>query len=95
MNFFKSKHRTPADLVRQLRDSVGRMDTANGSSESKRKASEDVSKNLGYVKTLLYGDGENEPLPDQVAQLAQEVYNQDVLQLLVLNIWRFEFEVRS
>jgi calcium binding protein 39 len=29
-----------------------------------------------------------------VAQLAQEVYNNDVLQLLVANIWRFEFEVR-
>lgn len=45
------------------------------------------------MKIILYGDGEAEPLPDQVAQLAQEVYNNDVLQLLVLNIWRFEFEV--
>jgi hypothetical protein len=37
---------------------------------------------------------EAEPQPEQVAQLAQEVYNNDVLQLLVANIWRFEFEVR-
>lgn len=36
---------------------------------------------------------ETEPLADQVAQLAQEVYNNDLLQLLVQNIWRFEFEV--
>lgn len=46
------------------------------------------------MKAILYGDGENEPQAEQVAQLAQEVYNQDVLQLLVLNIWRFDFEVR-
>lgn len=47
------------------------------------------------MKIILDGDGEAEPLPDQVAQLAQEVYNNDILQLLVLNIWRFEFEVSS
>lgn len=45
------------------------------------------------MKFILYGDGENDPQPDQVAQLAQEVYNNDLLQLLVQNIWRFEFEV--
>lgn len=56
--------------------------------------SEDVSKNLSQMKAILYGDGESEPQAEQVAQLAQEVYNQDVLQLLVLNIWRFDFEVR-
>lgn len=43
----------------------------------------------------LNADTESEPQPDQVAQLAQEVYNNDVLQLLVQNIWRFEFEVRN
>lgn len=36
---------------------------------------------------------ENDPIPELVAQLSQEFYNNDVLQLLVLNIWRFEFEV--
>ncbi len=35
---------------------------------------------------------EYEPAPDAVAQLAQEVYASDLLHLLVLNIWRFEFE---
>jgi hypothetical protein len=38
---------------------------------------------------------ENEPQAEQVAQLAQEVYNNDALQLMVQNIWRFEFEVGS
>jgi hypothetical protein len=35
---------------------------------------------------------EYEPIPEAVAQLAQEVYASDLLHLLVLNIWRFEFE---
>jgi hypothetical protein len=37
---------------------------------------------------------ENDPQPEIIAQLAQEVYANDILQLLVLHIWRFEFEVR-
>lgn len=37
---------------------------------------------------------DNDPQPEVIAQLAQEVYANDILQLLVLHIWRFEFEVR-
>jgi len=37
---------------------------------------------------------ENDPQPEIIAQLAQEVYANDLLHLLVLHIWRFEFEVR-
>ncbi|CAO1612812.1 unnamed protein product [Parajaminaea phylloscopi] len=95
MNFiFKNKQRTPAELVRTIRDAVSRME-GSGSSESRRKAGEEVTKSLFQMKVILYGDGENEPQAEQVAQLAQEVYTQDALQLLVSNIWRFEFEARK
>lgn len=96
MNFiFKSKQRTPAELVRNIRDAINRIDASSSSSETRRKATEDVSKTLFQMKVILYGDGESEPHPEQVAQLAQEVYNQDILQLLVLNIFRFEFEAKK
>jgi hypothetical protein len=36
---------------------------------------------------------ENEPQPELVAQLAQEMYSNDMLQSMVSNMWRFEFEV--
>jgi hypothetical protein len=36
---------------------------------------------------------ENEHNSDLVAQLAQEVYSNDLLQLMILNIQKFEFEV--
>jgi calcium binding protein 39 len=36
-----------------------------------------------------------DPLPELVAQLAQETYNTDLLNHLVLNIARFDFEARK
>ena len=36
-----------------------------------------------------------DPLPELVAQLAQETYNSDLLHLLVANIARLEFEARK
>jgi len=91
MNFFKAKQRTPQELVRGVRDSIARLDV--GPPESKRKASEEVSKGLAQMKGMLYGDGD--PLPELVAQLAQETYNTDLLQHLVSNIHKFDFEARK
>ncbi|PWZ00969.1 Mo25-like protein [Testicularia cyperi] len=139
MNFiFKTKSRTPQELVRHLRDSIIRLDPSaasgslsssgnaggsnfgsssssssihssslsNGSSssgsnglasssESRRKAVEEVSKTLYSIKTILFGDGESDPQPEQVAQLATEVYSYDVLQLLISHIGKFEFEAKK
>ncbi|KAI5474724.1 calcium binding protein 39 [Pseudohyphozyma bogoriensis] len=96
MNFFKSsKTKSPSELVRSVRESIQRLDSASTGAEGRRKASEDISKNLYQMKLLLYGDGETEPQPEIIAQLAQEVYANDILQLLILHIWRLEFEARK
>ncbi|KAJ9479786.1 Protein HYM1 [Pseudozyma hubeiensis] len=144
MNFiFKSKSRTPQELVRHLRDTILRLDSAtplggsnssnslnnhysNGtsstssssgasgagsssssgitssgssgggsSSEAKRKAVDEISKTLCQIKAILFGDGDADPQPELVAQLAQEVYSHDVLQLLVAHISKFEFEAKK
>ena len=150
MNFiFKSKSRSPQDLVRHLRDTILRLDasspsplggsnssnslhthysgssvsagtsssssssassstaaaaaaaaapsssSSSSSSESKRKAVEEISKTLCQIKTILFGDGDADPQPELVAQLAQEVYSHDVLQLLVAHIAKFEFEAKK
>lgn len=93
MNFFKSKPRTPPDLVRGLRDALPKLDAGPPGTESRRKANEDAAKNLQQIKAILYGDGD--PLPELVAQLAQEVYATDLLYQLLLNIRRLEFEARK
>ncbi|CAG8549272.1 10669_t:CDS:2 [Paraglomus brasilianum] len=87
---FKSRHKTPHDIVKLVKDAIAKLDGVE-----KKKANEDISKNLATMKAILYGEGENDPVPETVAQLAQEVYNNDLLQLLVLNIWRFEFEAKK
>lgn len=51
------------------------------------------SKQRRQSLTLVFRT-ETDAQPDIVAQLSQEVYANDVLQLLMLHIWRFEFEVR-
>ncbi|GAA6042480.1 hypothetical protein JCM8097_003047 [Rhodosporidiobolus ruineniae] len=96
-NLFKSapKVKNPPELVRSLRDAVYRLDSPQTGPEQRRKASEDISKYLFQMKVLLYGDNENETQPEIIAQLAQEVYANDLLQLLVQHIWRFEFEARK
>ncbi|EGN94446.1 hypothetical protein SERLA73DRAFT_62391 [Serpula lacrymans var. lacrymans S7.3] len=86
MNFFKTKQRTPPDLVRGLRDTIPKLESGPPGTETRRK-------NLQQIKAILYGDGD--PLPELVAQLAQETYNTDLLYHLVLNIARFDFESRK
>jgi len=93
MNFFKTKPRQPPDLVRGLRDAIPRLEQGAPGGETRRKATEEISKNLQTIKAMLYGDGE--PVPEVVAQLAQETYNTDLMLLLVQAISRFEFEARK
>ncbi|KAH9042591.1 mo25 protein [Lactarius pseudohatsudake] len=81
MNFFKTKQRTPPDLVRGLRDNILKLESAPPG-EPRKKASEEVSKHLQQIKGMLYGDGE--PVPELFAQLAQETYSTDLLHLLVI-----------
>lgn len=45
------------------------------------------------LKVALVGDAEHDPQSDIVAQVANEVYAQDLLSLLVLNLVNFDFEV--
>ncbi|KAF9240066.1 mo25 protein [Melanogaster broomeanus] len=84
MNFFKTKPRTPPDLVRGLRDAIPKLESGPPGSETRRKASEEVSRNLQAIKGIFYGDGE--PVPELIAQLAQETYSTDLLLSLVQNI---------
>ena len=59
------------------------------------QALEDVSKNLGYAKTMLFGSAEQEAQSDyQLASLAQEMYNTNLLFLLISNLSKIDFEVR-
>lgn len=57
------------------------------------KVAEEVSKNLASLKEVLSGTGDKEPQTEAVAQLAQELYNTDLLIYLITNLQRIDFEV--
>lgn len=53
-----------------------------------------MSKNLLLIKNMLYGTADAEPQTDIiVAQLAQELYNSNLLLLLIQNLNKIDFEV--
>jgi calcium binding protein 39 len=55
---------------------------------------EDVSQLLSLIKSMLCGTGDAEPQTELTAQLAQEVYNSSLLELLISNLAKIDFEVR-
>ena len=52
-----------------------------------------MSKNLASLKEVLCGTGDKEPQTEAVAQLAQELYNTNLLIALIANLQRIDFEV--
>ena len=45
------------------------------------------------MKNMLYGTADQEPHTESCAQLAQEMYNNNMLLLLIQNLHRIDFEV--
>ncbi|KAG5436962.1 hypothetical protein PCANB_001372 [Pneumocystis canis] len=102
--FFNRKQKSVQDIVRGVKDGIQRLEVP-GSAADRRRAQEEVARNLQAMKVLLYGDGGighfysnvkyTDPVPDQVTQLSQQVYQTDLLYLFVLNFSRLEFESRK
>ncbi|KFM59398.1 Protein Mo25, partial [Stegodyphus mimosarum] len=90
MPLFGKSQKSPSELVKVLREAIVALEKGDKKAE---KAQEDVSKHLALMKTMLYGSGDQEPNSDiAVAQLAQELYNCNMLLLLVQNLPRIDFE---
>lgn len=135
---FKSKTKSPQELVKTIKDSLIKLEH-HSSVDLTKKINEDITKSLQIMKSILSGssslptiqdssipttnsshsnpsdDGpttiNNNPLgsnnnssssssssnssPELVAQLAQEIYNHDLLKVFLLQMRRFEFESRK
>ncbi|XP_037933278.1 protein Mo25 [Teleopsis dalmanni] len=91
MPLFGKSQKTPAELVKSLKDAINALET--GGDRKVEKAQEDVSKNLVSIKNMLYGSSDAEPPADYVvAQLSQELYNSNLLLMLIQNLHRIDFE---
>ncbi|XP_052217093.1 protein Mo25-like [Dreissena polymorpha] len=94
LTLFGKSQKSPSELVRALRDGLLALQKETGEKKLD-KATEDVSKNLGLIKNLLYGTESQEPQTDLVAQLAHEVYDCNMLYMLVQNLVKIDFEGRK
>ncbi|KAJ8980312.1 hypothetical protein NQ317_005233 [Molorchus minor] len=90
MPLFGKSQKGPAEVVKALKEAVNSLEKGDKKAE---KAQEDVSKNLVLIKNMLCGTSDAEPQADIiVAQLAQELYNSNLLLLLIQNLNRIDFE---
>lgn len=90
---FKRNPKTPPELVRALNDQVLKLDYA--SPDNAKKYQDECARYLKNMKVILHGDDEVEPQPDQITQLAQEVYATDCLYYLIVNLRKLDFDSRK
>ncbi|PKA53609.1 Putative MO25-like protein [Apostasia shenzhenica] len=94
--FFKSKPRTPAELVRQTRELLIYIDVNWSTRESKREEKmAELGKLIREMKSVLYGNSEAEPVPEACGQLTQEFFRENTLSLLIINLPKLNLEARK
>ncbi|EPS58963.1 hypothetical protein M569_15850, partial [Genlisea aurea] len=96
-SLFKSKPRTPVDLVRQTRELLIFVDlNGQDTKESKREEKmAELSRLIRDIKQVLYGDVESEPVAEACSQLTQEFFRENTFRLLVLCLPRLKLETRK
>ncbi|KAI6191892.1 hypothetical protein M3Y97_00276800 [Aphelenchoides bicaudatus] len=93
MPLFGTKSKSsPSEIVKNLREALLIIERGDKKSE---KAIEEVNRYLQSIKLIIYGGENQEPHTEQVAQLAQETYNANILPLLIKNLGRLEFESKK
>lgn len=93
---FKSKPKTPADVVRQTRDLLVYADRAPDNRDSKREEKmAELSKLIRELKSILYGNSDAEPVTEACMQLTQEFFRENTLRLLINCLPKLSLETRK
>ncbi|KAL5987985.1 hypothetical protein ACLOJK_035748 [Asimina triloba] len=93
---FKSKPKTPAELVRLTRELLVYFDNGSDTREAKREEKmADLSKLIRELKSILYGNSESEPVTEACAQLTQEFFKGNTLRLLIVCLPKLNLEARK
>ena len=105
-----NRPKTPQDLVRSVRESISRLDVPSEKKRAIEEITKCLNsmKNIligdGGLPSFLPPNLklnsywpwiEADPIPEQVVLLSQEIYTSDLLQILSLNLYRFEFEAKK
>lgn len=97
-SFFRTKPKTPAELVRQTRDLLIFADRAAALDIKDVKRDEkmmELSKLIRDLKHLLYGDSDSKPSSETCAHLTKEFFREDTLRLLIVCLPKLNFETRK
>ncbi|KAH7404860.1 hypothetical protein KP509_15G047500 [Ceratopteris richardii] len=93
---FKSKPRTPAELVRSTRELLAYVDMPTLSKDGKREEKmAELGKNIREMKVILYGNSESEPVPEACSQLTQEFFRESIMRLLIVHLPKLDLETRK
>lgn len=90
---FKRNPKTPGDLAKAIGEQISKIDSGS----DRKKAEEEITRHLLTVKSII--NGEEGPFSDNpteaITQLSQEIYNTDLLYLLIVNLKDIEFDSRK
>lgn len=89
MFLFGRSSKSPQELVKGLKELLLQLERGEKRYE---KISEDVTKCISGIKNILYGTNDQEPQTELIAQLAQEIYNANLIKIMIDNIYRVDFE---
>ncbi|KAI3403626.2 HYM1 [Candida oxycetoniae] len=92
---FKRNPKTPQELVRALNDQLTKLDYKDTDATSFKKYQDEASRHLKQIKSIIYGDDENEPQPDQVNYILHEILSTNGLYLLTFNLAKLDFDSRK
>lgn len=93
---FKTKPRTPLELIRSTRELLAYVDGSLLPREGKREEKmAELGKNIRDMKIVLYGNSESEPVPEACVQLTQEFFRENVMRLLILLLPKLDLETRK
>jgi len=91
MPLFGKSSKSPTEIVKLLKEGLTTLEKG-GDSKKETKAQEDVSKHLGSISTMLFGNENDQQSDIVLAQLSQEMYNSGLILLLLRNLHRIDFE---
>lgn len=89
MFLFGRSNKSPQELVKALRELLTQLEKGEKKYE---KIAEDVTKCISGIKNILYGTNDQEPQTEMIAQLAQEIYNANLIKIMIDNVYRVDFE---
>uniref|UniRef100_A0A915M4W7 Uncharacterized protein n=3 Tax=Meloidogyne TaxID=189290 RepID=A0A915M4W7_MELJA len=93
MPLFGKSHKSPGEIVRNLREALLLIE--KGQDRKSEKAVEEVNRWLQASKSIIYGQDNQEPNTEQISQLVQEIYNASVLPLLIRQLTKLDFESKK